>query len=74
MHMFFHGDYESIQDPKLPPAKITKRVWGANGKEWLELLSLTRALSRMDGRKRKLLLELARRVAQAKRERVNSGS
>jgi transcriptional regulator with XRE-family HTH domain len=54
---FFEGDVPS--KPNLPLGEKTKPLWGASAKEWPELRTLAKSLSRMDDRDRKLLLLLA---------------
>jgi len=60
--LFYEGE-EPPKKPKLPPAEKAEPPWGTRGKEWPELRSLAKALSRMDGRRRMLLLGLAQRMA-----------
>lgn len=69
LHMFF---CERDEPPPKNPKQAEERLWGANGTEFFELVSLAKALSRMNERKRRLLLELAHRLAQGKREAVNT--
>jgi len=64
LYMFFYAGERPPKNLKLPAAKKTKPLWGTNGKEWYELVSLTKALARMDPHKRMLLLGLAQRLAQ----------
>jgi transcriptional regulator with XRE-family HTH domain len=73
LHEFFCNGDEAPKKSNPLSNEIAERVWGANRKESFELLSLAKALSRMDGRKRKLLLGLAHRMTQRKREGVNAG-
>src|SRR5215469_14792227 len=47
----------------LPAAKSDGPVWGANGKDRDELRLFAKALSRMNGRDRKLLFALAQQMA-----------
>jgi transcriptional regulator with XRE-family HTH domain len=69
LHMFFRERDESpSKNPNPPATKALERLWGSNGTESFELVSLANALSRMNERKRRLLLELAHRLAQGKRE------
>jgi transcriptional regulator with XRE-family HTH domain len=63
LYRFFHDGEEPPSKPKLPPAARTEPLWGTSGKEWPELRRLAKALRRMDDRKRKLLLGLARGMA-----------
>jgi transcriptional regulator with XRE-family HTH domain len=64
LYKFFYEGEEPPKKPKLLPTKRAERIWGASGKEWSELCSLAKALSRMDDRKRMLLLGLAHGMAQ----------
>ena len=64
--LFYEGE-EPLQKLKLPPAEKTEPLWGTSGKEWLELCSLAKVLSRMDERKRTLLLRMAQRIASRNR-------
>jgi transcriptional regulator with XRE-family HTH domain len=55
--------YEGTEPPKkLPRAERAGPLWGTSAKEWPELSRLTKALSRMDGSKRMLLLGLGQRM------------
>ncbi|MGB2677261.1 MAG: helix-turn-helix domain-containing protein [Candidatus Acidiferrum sp.] len=67
LYKLFHEGEEPPKKPKLLPTKKAERLWGASGKEWPELRSLAKVLSRMDGRKRILLLGLAHLMTQRKR-------
>jgi transcriptional regulator with XRE-family HTH domain len=58
----FFTDEESVVKPKLPRSDDSS-LWGSGGKERGELQSLVRALSRMDERDQKLLLNMAQRMA-----------
>jgi transcriptional regulator with XRE-family HTH domain len=66
--LFYEGE-EPPKKPKLPPAEKGEPFWGTSSKEWPELRRLAKALSRMKGSKRTLLLGLAQRMA---RQRPNS--
>ena len=73
LHMFFRErDELPPKNPNLPATKAAERLWGSDDTESFELISLANALSRMNGRKRRLLLELAHRLAQGKREVANT--
>jgi transcriptional regulator with XRE-family HTH domain len=73
LHMFFRErDEPAAKNPSMPATELAEGLWGTNDTESLELVSLAKALSRMDGRKRRLLLELAHRLAQGKREDANT--
>jgi transcriptional regulator with XRE-family HTH domain len=63
--LFYEGEGPP-KKPKLPPSEREKRMWGSSGKEWSELRSLAKALSRMDDRQRLLLLGLAHGMAHRK--------
>ena len=64
--LFYEGE-EPPKKPKLPPTKRAERMWGASGKQWPQLRSLAKALSRMDDRQRMILLGMAQQMAQRKR-------
>jgi transcriptional regulator with XRE-family HTH domain len=73
LHMFFcERDEPAPKNSNLPVTELAERLWGTNDTEFFELVSLAKALSQMDGRNRRLLLELARRLAQGKREDANT--
>jgi transcriptional regulator with XRE-family HTH domain len=63
LYRFFYEGEKLPEKPILPPAKRAARVWGASGKEWPELRRLSKALSRMNDRRRRLLLAMAQRMA-----------
>jgi len=67
LYKFFGEGEEPPRRPKLPPTKRAERIWGASGKQWPELRSLAKALSRMDDRERMLLLGMAQRMASRNR-------
>jgi transcriptional regulator with XRE-family HTH domain len=69
LYRLFYEGKEPPEKPKLPPAEKREPLWGTSGKEWPELRRLAKALSRMEGSKRTLLLGLAQRMA---RQRPNS--
>jgi transcriptional regulator with XRE-family HTH domain len=56
----FFTDEESVVKPKLPSENSS---WGTHGKERGAFQKLTKALSRMDEQDRKLLLNMAERMA-----------
>ena len=64
--LFYEGE-EPPKKPKLPPMEKAGPLWGASDKERSGLRSLTKALSRMDARKRKLLLGMAQWMARCNR-------
>ena len=58
--------YEGKEPPKktgLPPTVGAKTMWGTTGNERDELRKFAKALSRMDDRGRKLLFDMAQRMA-----------
>jgi transcriptional regulator with XRE-family HTH domain len=57
----FFTDGERVSAPKLPKATVDE--WQINGIHRHELRLFAKALSRMDDRKQKLLLDLAQRMA-----------
>jgi transcriptional regulator with XRE-family HTH domain len=59
--LFYEGE-DPPKKPKLHSGEKTKPMWGSSGTEWPELRRLAKALSRMDGRKRTLLLGLGQRM------------
>jgi transcriptional regulator with XRE-family HTH domain len=59
--LFYEGD-EPLKKPHLPETQ-SPAEWGAKGKERSELAKFAKALSRMDGRQRGLLLAMATRMA-----------
>jgi transcriptional regulator with XRE-family HTH domain len=63
VYRFFYEGEEPPEKPKLPATKRAERLWGASGKEWPVLLSLAKALSRMNDRQRMLILGMAQRMA-----------
>jgi transcriptional regulator with XRE-family HTH domain len=67
LYKLFYEGKEPPKKPKLPRAASAEPLWGASGKEWPELRRLAKALSRMDGHRRMLLLAMARRMARRNR-------
>jgi transcriptional regulator with XRE-family HTH domain len=59
--LFLDGDGQP-QKPKLPAADTKESAWGAKGKERSELHEFAKALARMNGRDRDLLLTMAQRM------------
>jgi transcriptional regulator with XRE-family HTH domain len=55
----FFTDEASVKAPKLPKGESDRSSWGARGKERGAFRMLAKALSRMDERDQKLLLNLA---------------
>jgi hypothetical protein len=69
LYRFFYEGDEPPRKPKLPPAEKAEPLWGTSGKEWPELRSFAKALSRIDEGQRRLLLAMAQRMAsRGKRE------
>lgn len=62
--LFYEGSGQP-EKPKLPVAQVVGE-WGAKGRERGELRLFAKALSRMNDRKRKLLLDMARGMARRK--------
>src|SRR6266852_7717635 len=69
--LFYEGE-EPPATPQLPPAESMEPMGDASGEEWPEFRILTKALSRMNGRERALLLGLAQRMARRKREHAGT--
>jgi transcriptional regulator with XRE-family HTH domain len=63
LYRLFYDGKKPPENPIQAPAEKAERLWGSKGKEGPELRRLAKALSRMDGSKRKLLLEVAVRMA-----------
>jgi hypothetical protein len=63
LYRLFYEGKEPPKKPKLPPMEKAEPLWGARDKERSGLRSLAKALSRMDARKRKLLLGMAQWMA-----------
>jgi transcriptional regulator with XRE-family HTH domain len=61
LYRFFTDD-ESVARPKLP-RRNDSSLWGSRGKGRDELRKLAKALSRMDEQDKKLLLDMAQRMA-----------
>ena len=59
----FFTDEVAVKAPKLPNPKGDSSLWGIRGNERGELRNLLKALSRMDERERKLLLNMAHGMA-----------
>jgi transcriptional regulator with XRE-family HTH domain len=67
MYRFFYDGEEPPRKPKFPRTGNPEPLWGTSGKAWPELRRLAKALSRMNERKRKLLILLAQGMARKKR-------
>ena len=63
LYRFFYGGKGPPKKPSLLGAKSTEPIWGTKGSERQELRTFAKAFSRMDDRKRGLLLKLAVRMA-----------
>jgi transcriptional regulator with XRE-family HTH domain len=59
----FFTDEESVVKPKLPKGESDSSLWGSRGKDRAAFQKLAKALSRMDERERKLLLNMAHGMA-----------
>jgi transcriptional regulator with XRE-family HTH domain len=59
----FFTDEVSVKVPKLPQLEEDSSLWGNRGKERGVFQALAKALSRMDERDRKLLLNMAQGMA-----------
>jgi transcriptional regulator with XRE-family HTH domain len=59
----FFTDEISVKMPKLPQLKDDSSLWGSRGKERSAFRQLAKALSRMDERDQKLLLNMAHGMA-----------
>jgi hypothetical protein len=64
--LFYEGEEPATKPKRLAVGNETS-LWGARAKEWPELVLLTKVLSRMDDRKRGLLLKMAQCMAQRAR-------
>jgi len=62
LYRLFYEGKEPPKKLKLPSVEKLEPLWGTSAKESSDLRRLTKALSRMDGRKRVLLLGLAQRI------------
>jgi len=60
--LFYEGK-EPPKKPELPSAEGAKQMWGAKGNQRDELRKFAKLFSRMDERKRMLLLGMAQRMA-----------
>jgi len=63
LYRLFYEGKEPPKKPKLPSAEGAKQMWGAKGDERDELRKFAKLFSRMDGRRRTLLLGMAQRMA-----------
>jgi transcriptional regulator with XRE-family HTH domain len=65
LYKLFYDGSKPPEKPKLPATRVVSE-WGGKGRERTELRLFAKALSRMDDRRRKLLLEMARGMARRK--------
>jgi transcriptional regulator with XRE-family HTH domain len=63
LYRLFYTGEEPPKKSELPRTESAEPLWGTRSKEWSELRRLTKVLSRMDWRKRTILLGLAQRIA-----------
>lgn len=63
LYKFFYDGKEPPKKTGLPPTLGAKTMWGTTGNERDELRKFAKALSRMDDRGRKLLFDMAQRMA-----------
>jgi transcriptional regulator with XRE-family HTH domain len=64
VYKFFYDGQEPSTKPKRLAVGNETALWGTDAREWKELVLLSKALSRMDDRKRGLLLRMAQSMAQ----------
>jgi transcriptional regulator with XRE-family HTH domain len=62
LYKLFYEGIEPPKKPSLPATAKTEPEWGNTGKELPEFRRLAKALSLMDGRKRRILLGLGQRM------------
>jgi transcriptional regulator with XRE-family HTH domain len=62
LYKFFYDGAEPPKKPSLPATR-TEPMWGVKGNERRELRIFAKVLARMDDRQRKLLLDMAMRMA-----------
>jgi transcriptional regulator with XRE-family HTH domain len=65
LYKLFYDGKGSIRKPNFPAVKHDGALWGVGGKEHRELRLFAKALSRMNDKKRKLLLSMAQKMAGA---------
>ena len=63
LYKVFYDGAAPPKKPNLPATETTNSVWGTSGKERGELRTFAKVLARMDDRQRKLLLDMAMRMA-----------
>ena len=65
LYKLFYDGKGPIKKPNLPAFKHDEALWGAKGKDHRELRLFAESLSRMNEKKRKLLLAMAQKMAGA---------
>ena len=63
LYKLFHDGTSPATMPELPVMKNADNAWGSEGKEAGELRAFAKALARMNARNRKLLLNMATKMA-----------
>jgi hypothetical protein len=63
LYRFFYDGKEPPKKPDSPPGREGERTWGTKGKQLREVRKFAKAFSRMDERKRKLLIAMAQYLA-----------
>jgi transcriptional regulator with XRE-family HTH domain len=67
LYQLFYDGEEPPKLPSLPKSKTSDRLWGSSGRDAHTLVRFRQLLSRMDENDRKLLLAMARQMAQPHR-------
>jgi len=65
LYKLFYDGKGAAKQLDLPAVKHDEALWGAKGKDHRELRLFAKALSRMNDKKRKLLLSMAQKMAGA---------
>lgn len=63
LYKLFHDGTSPATAPNLPFTKSSEKAWGSSKKEASELRAFAKALARMNPRNRKLLLNMATKMA-----------
>ena len=63
LYKVFYDGAAPPKNPNLLATQTTDSVWGTSGNERSELRTFAKVLARMDDRQRKLLLDMAMRMA-----------
>jgi transcriptional regulator with XRE-family HTH domain len=63
-------DGQRVNAPKPLTLRNGKREWGATGRQHGELMMFVKAFKRLDGRQRKILLAMARKMARKNPKRT----